>query len=257
MNSKVIGLVLMLSLSLTACGNKIKEEQANEIKSKALESLKATPSTVVKTNSLELNYKIGEDEHKIIEYSRYKEHEGKVYIQKDINVKLNDDETEAHSVDYVLDGKRYRKFVKGADSELADMDYTIYKDESEPSDLIDNGFSLIADKIEIKKVDEKSIAGEKLYHVNGEVPLNVCGIVADVNMNTLGAIDEDMENVLCSIDIYLDEEDYSLAQVDMDLTKVLNKSVIEKNKADVKLDDLKFSSVMDYSDTFSIIPLGL
>lgn len=257
MNKKVIVLAFMMCLSLTACGNKIKEEQANEIKSKALESLKATPSTIVKTNSLELNYKIGEDKHNIVEYSRYKEHEGKVYIQKDITVNLNEDETEAHSIDYIIDGKRYKKFVKGADSELTDMDYTIYKDESKPSELLDNGFSLIANKIELKKVDEKSIAGEELYHVKGEVPLEVCGAVAGVNMNTLGAIDEDMKNVLCDIDIYLDEEDYSLAEVDMDLTKVISKSVINKNKSDVKLDSLKFTSVMDYSDTFSIIPLGL
>ena len=260
-NKKVLLAVVVASMSLSACsfsrakdvgiikyvssgGTALTPSEEVEIKDKAIESLSDITGNIVEVNALELEYVDGEDVHKIAKFSTYKEHGADMFISQDVKVGINDaDESEAHSLDYRVNGKRYYKFVKGGAEALTKTEYNIEKDITDHDADMNRAFKIIKDNLEVDNVKVGNVAGEKLWHIEGKLPLEAGTSIMEINTSKLLNKDE----ATCNIDLYLDKNDYSVAEYEIQIN--------DTNK-DGKIKICKFNSAINYNDAYSIFDVS-
>lgn len=209
--------------------------------------------------ALELEYTKDDETHKVIKYSTRKLHDGNAYISKDIYTTLNDTDKEGHVVKYILsDNVTHTKEVIGSKAELMKMDWENGVSETGPSDIVNSEFKMILEKADIdnSEVSVVNKGGEDLYSVNSligiEDALNIIGLSPEAFGLSRDAIDD----YKCTISVYADMEDYSIAGYDFNLSNFFEryyKNVDGIENYDVTL--CKFTNAINYSDSYSEIDM--
>ena len=209
--------------------------------------------------ALELEYTKDDETHKVIKYSTRKLHDGNAYISKDIYTTLNDTDKEGHVVKYILsDNVTHTKEVIGSKAELMKMDWENGVSETGPSDIVNSEFKMILEKADIdnSEVSVVNKGGEDLYSVNSligiEDALNIIGLSPEAFGLSRDAIDD----YKCTISVYADMEDYSIAGYDFNLSNFFERYY--KNADGIENYDVtlcKFTNAINYSDSYSEIDM--
>lgn len=241
-------------------GSKVYDsKKSDDVLVRVKDALDDEAERMTQDEALELEYTKDDENHKVIKYRTRKLHDGNAYISKDIYTTLNDTDKEGHVVKYILsDNVTHTKEVIGSKAELMKMDWENGVSETGPSDIVNSEFKMILEKADIdnSEVSVVNKGGEDLYSVNSligiEDALNIIGLSPEAFGLSRDAIDD----YKCTISVYADMEDYSIAGYDFNLSNFFERYY--KNADGIENYNVtlcKFTNAINYSDSYSEIDM--
>ena len=244
---------------VTAGSKLYDSKKADDILVKVKAAMDVEAERMTQDEALELEYTKDDETHRVIRYITRKLHDGNAYISKDIYTTLNDADKEGHVVKYILSDKvTHTKEVIGSKAELSSMDWENGVSEAEPSEVVSSELKQILEKADIDNSEVRVVnkAGEDLYSVNSlmgiEDVLNIIGLSPEA----FGLMRDKIDNYKCTISVYVDMEDYSIAGYDFNLSDFFNRYY--ENAEGVENCDVvlcKFTNAINYSDSYSKISM--
>ncbi|ETP72821.1 hypothetical protein UYO_1238 [Lachnospiraceae bacterium JC7] len=239
-------------------GSKIHDSKRSEdILLKVKSALDDEAELMTQDEALELEYTKDDEKHKVIKYRTRKLHDGNAYISKDIYTTLNDIDKEGHVVEYILsDRVTHTKEVIGSKSDLNKKDWEKGISVVEPSDIVNSEFKLILERADIDNsvVSVVDKGGEELYSVNSLIGIEDALKIMGLSPDAFGLSKDELGDYKCTISVYADMEDYSIAGYDFNLAGFFERYYEKAGRIenyDVTL--CKFTNAINYSDRYSQI----
>ncbi len=242
-------------------GSKIYDsERSDDILLKVKTALDDEAELMTQDEALELEYTKDDGKHKVIKYRTRKLHDGNAYISKDIYTSLNDIDKEGHVVEYILSDKvTHTKEVVGTKADLNTIDWENGRSETEPSDIVNSELKMILDKADIDNSEVSVVdkGGEELYSVNCLIGIEDALSIMGLQSEAFGLNKDEIGNYKCTISVYADKEDYSIAGYDFNLSGFFDRYYkIADGLDNFEVTLCKFTNAINYSDKYSEIAMA-
>lgn len=265
-------------LSLVGCGKKGPkiepgvsgtEIKDDSVKQETLEKfLAAIDNNITKMSvnrALELEYEVTAEgvetpeTHVINKYIMTKYDGTSVFNRTDAFVTLNGEEKEGHKLEYLLQGKKRKsKEIVGTADDLNKYKWVEESIDINPDEFINHTKELILSKVNFEEyilTDDADVDGEMLYEISTLIDVNEALNILGISAAGIGLDTEKTAEEKCTIDIFFDKEDFSLARIRVNLTEVLANcyKLMEEAEKQYTAGKCEYSEAFNYDDQSSKI----